>query len=111
MVMLSETFVINARLARLSLLLYRERKNKLANLDVVVGAIAHEVRQPLTSITLHAGAAQRVLANIIKELRPHLQPTLDWMELYRANVHLGQLRMPPSDILHAISKKTDPKLH
>ena len=56
-VMLGETFVLNTKLMRMSMLLQRERNNKLAKIDVAVGAIAHEVRQPLTAIALQAAAA------------------------------------------------------
>jgi C4-dicarboxylate-specific signal transduction histidine kinase len=45
----------------MSMLLQRERNNKLANIDVVVGAIAHEVRQPLAAIATQAAAAGRWL--------------------------------------------------
>jgi signal transduction histidine kinase len=60
-VMLAETFSLNARLMRATLLLQRERENKLANLDAVVASIAHEVRQPLTAIAAHGAAARRYL--------------------------------------------------
>jgi signal transduction histidine kinase len=48
-------------LARANMLLERERDNKLMNAQAIVGAIAHEVRQPLTGIVTNASAALRWL--------------------------------------------------
>jgi signal transduction histidine kinase len=60
-VLLRDTLVLDTTLARMSMLLQHERNNKLARLEVVVGAIAHEVRQPLTGIVAQASAARRWL--------------------------------------------------
>jgi signal transduction histidine kinase len=46
------------RLARSNMLLERERENKLMNVQAVIAAIAHEMRQPLGAITMNASAAQ-----------------------------------------------------
>ena len=46
------------RLARSNMLLERERQNKLMNVQAVIAALAHEMRQPLGAITMKAGAAQ-----------------------------------------------------
>jgi signal transduction histidine kinase len=51
-----------ARLARANTLLERERDNKLMSAQAIAGAIAHEVRQPLTGIVTNASAALRWLA-------------------------------------------------
>jgi signal transduction histidine kinase len=51
-----------ARLARANMLLERERDNKLMSAQAIAGAIAHEVRQPLTGIVTNASAALRWLA-------------------------------------------------
>jgi len=59
--LLAQTFALNARLMSMTMMLKRERDNKLASLDAVVASIAHEVRQPLTSIAIHGAAAQRYL--------------------------------------------------
>jgi signal transduction histidine kinase len=59
--MLSQTFALNARLMRVTVMLHRERSNKLANLEGVVASIAHEVRQPLACIAVRGAAAQRYL--------------------------------------------------
>ena len=47
--------------------LKRERDNKLMNAQVIVAAIAHEVRQPLTRITTGGNAAQRFLKMVPPE--------------------------------------------
>jgi PAS domain S-box-containing protein len=39
--------------------LERERENKLMNVEAIIASIAHEVRQPLTAITMNANAALR----------------------------------------------------
>jgi signal transduction histidine kinase len=51
-----------AHLARANTLLERERDNKLMSAQAIAGAIAHEVRQPLTGIVTNASAALRWLA-------------------------------------------------
>jgi len=50
-----------AHLARANTLLERERDNKLMSAQAIAGAIAHEVRQPLTGIVTNASAALRWL--------------------------------------------------
>jgi signal transduction histidine kinase len=52
-----------ARLAHSNAMLERERDNKLMNLEAMAGAIAHEVRQPLTAIQMHGAAALRFLVS------------------------------------------------
>ena len=59
--MLAQTFAFNARLMGMTIMLKRERDNKLASLDAVVASIAHEVRQPLATIAFHGAAAQLYL--------------------------------------------------
>jgi signal transduction histidine kinase len=49
-------------LARANMMLKRERDNKLMSAQAIAGAIAHEVRQPLTGIVTNASAALRWLA-------------------------------------------------
>jgi signal transduction histidine kinase len=46
---------------RLARALERERENKLMNIEAVVAAIAHEVRQPLAAIATNSNAASRFL--------------------------------------------------
>jgi signal transduction histidine kinase len=49
------------RLARANMMLERERENKLMNIEAIVAAIAHEVRQPLAAISTNSNAASRFL--------------------------------------------------
>ena len=49
-VLLTETIWLYARLARTTVLLRRERANRLMSLDAATGAIAHEIAQPLAAI-------------------------------------------------------------
>jgi len=42
----------------------RERDNKLTNVEAIMAAIAHEVRQPLMAIAINGSAARRFLARV-----------------------------------------------
>src|SRR6202040_4032976 len=44
--------------------LERERDNKLTNVEAIMAAIAHEVRQPLMAIAISGSAARRFLARV-----------------------------------------------
>jgi PAS domain S-box-containing protein len=44
--------------------LERERDNKLTNVEAIMAAIAHEVRQPLMAITISGSAARRFLSRV-----------------------------------------------
>ena len=55
-VLLTETTVLYARLANAIMLLRRERSNRLMSVDAATAAMAHEIRQPLTSIGASASA-------------------------------------------------------
>jgi signal transduction histidine kinase len=61
MLLLAQTFALNARLMRMTTMLQRERSNKLANLEAVVASIAHEVRQPLAGIAVRGAVARHCL--------------------------------------------------
>ena len=52
-----------ARLASSNMMLERERSNKLMNLEAMAASISHEVRQPLTGITLSGAALLRYLGD------------------------------------------------
>ena len=67
--MLAQTFALNARLMRATIMLQRERSNRLASLDAVVAAIAHEVKQPLATIAVRGAAAKRYLGRTPPGLR------------------------------------------
>ena len=52
-----------ARLTSSNMMLERERSNKLMNLEAMAASISHEVKQPLTGITLNASALLRYLGD------------------------------------------------
>jgi signal transduction histidine kinase len=55
-VLLAETTVLYARLANAILLLRRERDNRLMSIEAATGAMAHEIRQPLSAIASSGNA-------------------------------------------------------
>ncbi len=60
-VLLEETTKLYGRIAQSNMLLRRERDNKLMNLEAVVAAISHELKQPLATILVRGGTASRFL--------------------------------------------------
>ncbi|MGB9327598.1 MAG: MASE4 domain-containing protein [Pseudolabrys sp.] len=58
-VLLSETLILNERLASAFILQRRERENRLISVDAATAAIAHEIKQPLTAISARCSAALR----------------------------------------------------
>jgi signal transduction histidine kinase len=67
-VLLEETVILYGRLARSNAMLLRERNNRLTNLEALSAAITHEVRQPLTTITINGGALVSLLGKVPPEL-------------------------------------------
>ena len=67
-VLLTETIWLYARLARTTVLLRRERANRLMSLDAATGAIAHEIAQPLSAIAAGGSA----ILNWLKRTPPNL---------------------------------------
>jgi len=59
--LLSETLILNERLANAFILQRRERENRLMSVDAATAAIAHEIKQPLTAISARGSAALRWL--------------------------------------------------
>ena len=64
--LLAEAMVLYARLANAIVLLQRERATKLLNVAAAVGALTHQMRQPLTGIGIRASAARRFLAQMAR---------------------------------------------
>ena len=60
--LLAEIIRLYTSLARSAELLKRERDNKLMNLEAMMAAIIHEIKQPLTAISANAGAAMALIA-------------------------------------------------
>ncbi len=67
-VLLTETIWLYARVARTTVLLRRERANRLMSLDAATGAIAHEIAQPLTAISAYGST----IMNWLKRTSPDL---------------------------------------
>jgi signal transduction histidine kinase len=67
-VLLTETIWLYARLARTTVLLRRERANRLMSLDAATGAIAHEIAQPLAAIATRGST----ILNWLKRTPPNL---------------------------------------
>ncbi|HEY0564420.1 MAG TPA: ATP-binding protein [Terriglobales bacterium] len=70
-----------------------ERDNKLMNIEVVTASIAHEVRQPLTAVTMNSSAALRFLDREppdIEELRPTLKQIIN--DCHRVNEVFDTIR-------------------
>ena len=77
-----------ARLAHTNIMLERERDNKLMNVQAATATMAHEVKQPLTVISLKGEAAQRLL----KHAQPDLEKVRSALVSIVANSHrAGQL--------------------
>ena len=107
-VMLAETTVLYTRLAQSNAMLRREQNNKLMNLEAMASSIVHEVRQPLTTITISGEAA----FNFLKKSPPDLQNVQsavngmvdashranEVLESVRALFAKGQLHKAPVDI-------------
>ena len=82
-----------ARLANSKMMLERERDNKLINLHAAMASISHELKQPLTAITLNGSAARRFLRHTppdLEELRSVLDDMVD--DGHRMNQVLDSLR-------------------
>ncbi len=68
-VLLSESMLLYARLAKADLLVRRERADRLLSVQAATAAMAHELRQPLTGITMQGTAG----LNWLKRTPPDLE--------------------------------------
>jgi len=59
---LSESFMLHRRLITTLVAREQEREGQRTAIDIVVGTLAHELRQPLTSILLDGQAGRKLLA-------------------------------------------------
>jgi signal transduction histidine kinase len=83
LVLLTETMLLYSRLANAILLLRRERSDRLMSVEAATAAMAHEIRQPLTGITLQGSAA----LNWLKARPPNLQQAQACVEYLVASTH------------------------
>ncbi len=67
-VLIQEIVVLYGRISRSNSMLLRERNNRLMSLEAVVGAIKHELRQPLTAIALDGESIGLYLREVPPEL-------------------------------------------
>jgi len=59
--LLVETIRTQSRLTSANVLLQRERRNKLMNMEAMAASLSHELRQPLGALTLNAETALQIL--------------------------------------------------
>jgi signal transduction histidine kinase len=92
-VLLSETALLYARLARSVMAQRREREARLITMDVLSASIAHEMNQPLASIVTNADAASRWMARPTPDL-DEVKATLEQIRnsAYRARDLIGSIR-------------------
>jgi len=84
-ILLIEMMVLYSRLASALILQRRERANQLMSIDAATSAIAHEIRSPLSSITLNAAVALNQLA-----AQP---PDLEEMDAVLKDIEQASLRV------------------
>ena len=82
-VLLTEMTVLYSRLASALMLQRRERTNRLMSIDAATAAIAHEVRQPLSTIALNANTA----LNQVREAPPDMADVDVMLEEIEAASH------------------------
>jgi signal transduction histidine kinase len=92
-VLISETLLLNERLASAFILQRRERDNRLISVNAATAAIAHEVKQPLAAISIYCSAALRWLKKTppdFEEIQTCLTATAN--ASHRANEIVGSIR-------------------
>jgi signal transduction histidine kinase len=82
-ILLSETALLYARLARSVMAEKREREARLMTMDVLSASIAHEMNQPLASVATNADAALRWLTRAT----PDLEEVKAGLEQIRNSAH------------------------
>jgi signal transduction histidine kinase len=91
--LLSETLILNERLASAFTLQLRKRDNRLMSVDAATAAIAHEIKQPLAAISTRCSAALRWLKRTppdLEEVTACLTRTIEASG--RANKIVGSIR-------------------
>ena len=107
-VLLSETALLYARLARSVMAQRREREARLMTMDVLSASIAHEMNQPLASIVTNADAASRWMARptpdldevkaTLKQIRNSAYRARDLISSIRAMVKRDDRNRVPLDL-------------
>jgi signal transduction histidine kinase len=103
--LLSESMRLHGALSRANVMLKRERRNKLTNINAAVSSIAHEVRQPLAAITTRTAAARRWLERVPPDMEraKQLLGDIDSASFY-ANEVLTNVRM----LFREVERKRQP---
>jgi signal transduction histidine kinase len=92
-VLLAETTLLYARLANAILLLRRERNNRFISIEAATGAMAHEIRQPLSAIASSGEAGLKWIRRKPPQLN-EVTECLTWVvdESHRANEIIESIR-------------------
>src|SRR5215831_9387427 len=94
-----------SRLTSSNMMLERERSNKLMNLEAMAGSISHEIKQPLTGITLSGSA----LARYLKDTPPKLEKARSAAEKMIAGGHrVGQILDDIRDLFGKSEREPEP---
>jgi signal transduction histidine kinase len=94
-----------ARLTSSNMMLERERSNKLMNLEAMAASISHEVKQPLTGITLNGSALQRYLG----DRSPKLEKARSAAEkMIVGSYRIGQILDDIRELFGTTERKPDP---
>jgi signal transduction histidine kinase len=92
-VLLAETTVLYARLANAFLLLRRERNNRFMSIEAATGAMAHEIRQPLSVMASSGEAGLKWISRKPPQLN-EVTECLTWVvdASHRANEIIESIR-------------------
>jgi signal transduction histidine kinase len=111
--LLTEASTLYARLASVKALQAHREAERLSSVEAATGAIAHELRQPLSAIRLHAGAGARLvhlpnpaatdLAEIMAAIEADVCRASDVIDRIRSTVRQQKLRLDVLDINTLIS--------
>ncbi len=94
-----------ARLTSSNMMLERERNNKLMNLEAMAASISHEVKQPLTGITLSGS----VLVRYLGDTPPKLEKARSAAEKVIAGGHrIGQILEDIRTLFGTTERAPDP---
>jgi signal transduction histidine kinase len=92
-VLLSETLILNERLASAFILQRRERENRLMSVEAATAAMAHELRQPLTAIATRGTAGLNWLKRTPPELNRASECLVSMVDAtHRANEIIAAIR-------------------
>jgi signal transduction histidine kinase len=101
LVLLSETTILYAYLARSVMKQRQDREGRQIAMDAMAASIAHEIKQPLGAMVINANAALRWMANAtpdLKEVRAALERIVN--DGQRANQVIGSIRSMFKKNLH-----------